>query len=215
MGKLWTAEWAMGLKRYGKYYEGIVESAELVLEMHKQDTISTFGIWRTERPRSAPAVGKENIVEQGTENKDSKDKLKVMDMQYWQTTYSYMYNFQQQPNVKIYWKQTVGDTVIEFNGVPFCPIKTQTFDCQHGKQCYSAFPDLCRYSKVALPYNHSCNIIRYGMPTVYTSAYQKLKFQTSCKERYGCVFLWERSYKGLFKRSQVVYGLPKVLPAAF
>lgn len=44
MGKLWTAEWAMGLKRYGKYYEGIVESAELVLEMHKQDTISTFGI---------------------------------------------------------------------------------------------------------------------------------------------------------------------------
>ena len=72
----------MGLKRYGKHYKGIVESAELVLEMHKQDTICTFGIRRTERPRSAPAVGKEKIVEQGTESKDSKDKLKVMDMQY-------------------------------------------------------------------------------------------------------------------------------------
>ena len=26
--------------------------------------------------------------------------------------------------------------VIEFDGVPFCPIKTQTYDCQHGKQYY-------------------------------------------------------------------------------
>ena len=70
----------MGLKRYGKHYKGIVESAELVLEMHKQDTIHSAS--EGQRPRSAPAVGKENIVEQGTENKDSKDKLKVMDMQY-------------------------------------------------------------------------------------------------------------------------------------
>ena len=61
--------WARGLKKYGKYYEGIVESAELALEMHKQETITTFGVRRTE---SSPAIhsNKEN------EN-NSKDKLKV------------------------------------------------------------------------------------------------------------------------------------------
>lgn len=66
--------WARGLKKYGNYYEGIVEDAELVLEAHKQHTVTTFGIRRTERPRSAPAVGKENIIVQ---NKDP-DKVKVM-----------------------------------------------------------------------------------------------------------------------------------------
>ena len=35
--------WTRGLKKYGNYHEGIVERAELVLEMHKQDTITTFG----------------------------------------------------------------------------------------------------------------------------------------------------------------------------
>ena len=30
----------------------------------------------------------------------------------------------------------VGDTVIEFDGVPFRPIKTQTHHCQHGKQYF-------------------------------------------------------------------------------
>ena len=46
--------WTRGLKKYGNYYEG-TESAELVLEMHKQDTVTTFGIRRTEKPRSALA----------------------------------------------------------------------------------------------------------------------------------------------------------------
>ena len=32
--------WARGLKKYGNYYEGIVESAELALEMHKQETVT-------------------------------------------------------------------------------------------------------------------------------------------------------------------------------
>ena len=68
--------WTRGLKKYGNYYEGIVERAELVLEMHKQDTVTTFGIRRTEKPRSAPAVGKENM-NHDAQHKDSTDKPKV------------------------------------------------------------------------------------------------------------------------------------------
>ena len=64
--------WMRGLKKYGYYYEGIVEGVELVPKMQKQDTITTFGIRRTEKPRSAPAVGKENI-----NHEDSVDKSKV------------------------------------------------------------------------------------------------------------------------------------------
>ena len=65
--------WTRGLR---KYYEGIVERADLVLEMHKQDTVTTFGIRRTEKPRSAPIVGKENI-NQDAQQKDSVEKPKV------------------------------------------------------------------------------------------------------------------------------------------
>ena len=68
--------WTRGLKKYGNYYEGIVERADLVLEMHKQDTVTTFGIRRTEKPRSAPAIGKENI-NQDEQQKDSAEKPKV------------------------------------------------------------------------------------------------------------------------------------------
>lgn len=43
--------WTRRLKKYGNYYEGIVERADLVLEIHKQHTVTTFGIRRTEKPR--------------------------------------------------------------------------------------------------------------------------------------------------------------------
>ena len=63
------------------YYEGIVESAELVLEMHKQDTVTTFGIRQTEKPRTAlaaPVVGKENTnQDHAQQHKGSVDKPKV------------------------------------------------------------------------------------------------------------------------------------------
>ena len=119
--------WARGLKRYGNYYEGIVQDAELIFEAHKQHTVATV------RPRSAPAVGKENIKVQ---NKDP-DKVKVITVvtcMYPYYSYDVMHIFQEQPDAKIYWKQTVGDTVIEFDGVPFCLIKTQTYDCQHQRE---------------------------------------------------------------------------------
>lgn len=45
--------WTSGLKQSGEYFEGIVGNAAAVLEMHKQDTVSTFGIRRSEKT-SAP-----------------------------------------------------------------------------------------------------------------------------------------------------------------
>ena len=51
--------WAAGLKKYGCYYEGIVQDVDNVLELHKQDTTSTFGIHRTEKPSSC-STSKEN-----------------------------------------------------------------------------------------------------------------------------------------------------------
>ena len=61
--------WARGLKKYGNYYEGIVESAELALEMHKQETVTTFG---TEKPKSSPAFHSNKENENNEDN--SKDK---------------------------------------------------------------------------------------------------------------------------------------------
>ena len=41
--------WANGLGQSGEYFEGIVGNAAEVLEMHKQDTVTTFGIRRSEK----------------------------------------------------------------------------------------------------------------------------------------------------------------------
>ena len=48
--------WAKGLKKYGTYYEGVISDAESVLELHKKETVTTFGIRRTEKH----ACNKEN-----------------------------------------------------------------------------------------------------------------------------------------------------------
>ena len=45
------AVWAKGLTRYGLYYAGIVDESQLdeVLELHKRDTVSTFGTHSSRR----------------------------------------------------------------------------------------------------------------------------------------------------------------------
>jgi hypothetical protein len=40
-----SPSWTDGL---GEYYEGVVGNVSAVLELHKQDTLSTFGIRRSE-----------------------------------------------------------------------------------------------------------------------------------------------------------------------
>ena len=41
-----------------------------------------------------------------------------------------------QPEIKIFWKQSFGNTAIEFGGNPFIPIQTRRYDCQHGNHYY-------------------------------------------------------------------------------
>ena len=54
------ASWAKGLTRYGQYYAGIVDESQLdgVLELHKRDTVSTFGT------RSSRRVTKKTPIKQ-------------------------------------------------------------------------------------------------------------------------------------------------------
>ena len=56
-----SPSWTHGLQQRGEYFEGIVENAAAILEIHKQDTVTTFGIRRTEKPKSVPmSKNKEN-----------------------------------------------------------------------------------------------------------------------------------------------------------
>ena len=55
--------WTQGLTRYGKYYTGIVEESNLdkILELHKRDTVSTFGTRSSRRVmKSKPQRGNKN-----------------------------------------------------------------------------------------------------------------------------------------------------------
>ena len=47
-----------GRNNYDCYYKGIVQDAKNVLELHKQDTATMFGIHRTEEP--SHSISKEN-----------------------------------------------------------------------------------------------------------------------------------------------------------
>ena len=48
--------WAEGLKKVGTYYEGYVEDLEGTLELHRRDTVTTWGIRRSQQ-RKQPAPG--------------------------------------------------------------------------------------------------------------------------------------------------------------
>ncbi len=64
--------WTNSLQRCGEYYKGIVENAAPILEMHKQDTVTTFGIRRTEKPTSTPKS------RSNKENENASNTPKVM-----------------------------------------------------------------------------------------------------------------------------------------
>ena len=48
--------WAEGLKKVGTYYEGYVEDLEGTLELHWQDTVTTWGIRRSQSKQPAPGM---------------------------------------------------------------------------------------------------------------------------------------------------------------
>ena len=55
------AEWTVGLTKYGNYYSGIVEENKIdqLLELHRRDTVSTFGTRNS--CRAAPAKSKSEM----------------------------------------------------------------------------------------------------------------------------------------------------------
>ena len=56
--------WAEGLKKVGTYYEGYVEDLERTLELHRRDTVTTWGIQRSQRKQPAPGMdgSKKNVL---------------------------------------------------------------------------------------------------------------------------------------------------------
>lgn len=61
--------WTEGLYQYGNYYAGIVEGSDLdkILELHKRDTITTFGT------RSSRRVKKPKPLQCSNDNGDDND----------------------------------------------------------------------------------------------------------------------------------------------
>ena len=56
--------WAEGLKKVGTYYEGYVEDLEGTLELHRQDTVTTWSIRRSQSKQPAPGMdeSKKSVV---------------------------------------------------------------------------------------------------------------------------------------------------------
>ena len=56
--------WAEGLKKVGTYYEGYVEDLEGTLELHRRDTVTIWGIRRSQSKQPAPGMGesKKSVV---------------------------------------------------------------------------------------------------------------------------------------------------------
>ena len=52
--------WAEGLKKVGTYYEGYVEDLEGTLELHRRDTVTTWGIRRSQSKQPAPGMAEKN-----------------------------------------------------------------------------------------------------------------------------------------------------------
>lgn len=48
--------WAKGLKKCGAYYEGYVEDLETTLELHRCETVTTWGIRRSQTKRCTPVL---------------------------------------------------------------------------------------------------------------------------------------------------------------
>jgi len=53
------SSWSSGLARIRQYYEGIVENVESILELHRKDTVTTYGT-RTSFKSSKSNNDKEN-----------------------------------------------------------------------------------------------------------------------------------------------------------
>ena len=58
-----SLKWAHGLSPIsgGLYYEGVVDDLSITLDIHKRDTVTTFGIRTSYRKKPPFAADKENV----------------------------------------------------------------------------------------------------------------------------------------------------------
>lgn len=67
--------WAEGLKKCGTYYDGYVEDLAGTLELHRRDTVSTWGVRRSQKKIS------------GEENKENESASSYMKLHTPYTSY--------------------------------------------------------------------------------------------------------------------------------
>ena len=152
-----------GLSRAGLYFDGIIEESKLqeVLELHKRDTVSTFGTRssrrvskncnRTEQHQESVigsssdettlAVDKENVCLQseGAAEELAAPEHKVVGINIMHKVVHYFFkSIQKGP--KLYWKHKVGSHVIQFEDMPFSLGEKRTLDCQYGTKYYKSKP---------------------------------------------------------------------------
>ena len=125
------------------YYEGVISDAESVLELHQKETVTTFGIRRNKENKN-PAETKVCTV---AINMFMSIIAKLRNhKKYWcfQTFCI---------EIKIFWKQSFGNTAIEFGGIPFRPIQTRRYDCHYYKKRERKSTRLCLQStrKIGCP----------------------------------------------------------------
>ena len=52
--------WSKGLRKCGTYFDGCVDNPEEILEQHRRDTVTTWGIRRSQNKTEAPKEEKGN-----------------------------------------------------------------------------------------------------------------------------------------------------------
>ena len=72
--------WSAGLERRGVYYEGVVDGQVIdeVLELHKRDTVSTFGTRTSTKGASRKLDGSTHNKDENKENSDDNTEKVIL-----------------------------------------------------------------------------------------------------------------------------------------
>ena len=77
MASLPVPAWAVGLQHKGLYYEGVVDGLDELLELHKRDTVSTFGT-RSSRLTHLPCTPNSDSNKENEDHKKPVMKVILM-----------------------------------------------------------------------------------------------------------------------------------------
>ena len=84
--------WSTGLSRIGQYYEGIVENVESTLELHRKDTVTTYGT-RTSFKSTKSDDNKENDCNRNNCSNEKMVSIKREKMTYLVGSYQFIFCF--------------------------------------------------------------------------------------------------------------------------